>query len=108
MRTKLFVLAVAVLSVAMAVSSQVVVAQPQSTVAQASDQDRDDQARTQAQPKMSEALEHLREAEKALQQGSHDKGGHRVKALQLVKQAESEIQAGIEYDNTHLTGKEKR
>ena len=50
---------------------------------------------------MNTALNHLQEAEKALEVGSSDKGGHRVKAMSLVKQAMSEVQQGIQYDHRH-------
>ena len=30
-----------------------------------------------------------------------DKGGHRVRAIQLINQAEAEVRRGIEWDNTH-------
>jgi len=53
------------------------------------------------QPHMQAALEHLRQAEAELQAAQHDKGGHRVKAMELVHQTESEVQAGIQYDNQH-------
>ena len=51
------------------------------------------------QPKMRQALDSLRSAQRALEQATHDKGGHRVKALQLTKQAIDEVQAGIKFDN---------
>ena len=51
------------------------------------------------QPKMRDALESLRSAARSLEQASHDKGGHRAKALQLTKQAIDEVQAGIKFDN---------
>lgn len=35
-----------------------------------------------------------------------DKGGHRVAAMKLLKQAVDEINAGIEFDKTHVTGSE--
>jgi hypothetical protein len=53
------------------------------------------------QPKMRVALDSLRDAQRALEQASHDKGGHRAKALQLTKQAIDEVQAGIRFDNRH-------
>lgn len=53
------------------------------------------------QPKMRAALDSLRSAERALEQATHDKGGHRAKALQLTKQAIDEVQAGIKFDNKH-------
>jgi len=53
------------------------------------------------QPKMHAALDSLRAAQRALEQATHDKGGHRAKALQLTKQAIDEVQAGIKFDNRH-------
>lgn len=51
------------------------------------------------QPEMDAAMQHLREAQQALQSASSDKGGHRVNALQLINQAMGEVQAGIQFDN---------
>ena len=51
------------------------------------------------QPKMHSALDHLRAAQSSLEQATHDKGGHRVKALALTKQAIDQVQAGIKFDN---------
>jgi hypothetical protein len=53
----------------------------------------------EAQPKMEEAMQHLRQAQQNLQDASRDKGGHRVRALQLVNQAMAEIEAGMRYDD---------
>jgi len=53
------------------------------------------------QPHMREAMEALRSAEHHLGQATGDKGGHRVRAIQLVNQAEAEVQRGIQWDNTH-------
>jgi hypothetical protein len=53
------------------------------------------------QPKMRAALDSLRAAERDLAEATHDKGGHRAKALQLTKQAIDEVQAGIKFDNAH-------
>jgi len=50
---------------------------------------------------MTAALQHLKQAEAELAIAEHNKGGHRVRAMQLVKQAEAEVSAGINYDNTH-------
>jgi len=50
------------------------------------------------QPHMQKALKHLQMARAELQRSSHDKGGHRVKALQLVDQAIYEVEAGIVFD----------
>lgn len=57
--------------------------------------------KAETQSHMSAALNHLQQAEKELDAASHDKGGHRAKAVTLVKQAMSEVQQGIQYDNTH-------
>ena len=61
----------------------------------------------QKQPNMSSALDHLREAQKSLEAATHDKGGHRSKALKLVKEAIAEVEQGIHFDDTHTTGQEK-
>lgn len=53
------------------------------------------------QPEMTAAMQNLREAQKNLELAAHDKGGHRVNALQLVNQAMAEVEAGMQYDNTH-------
>ena len=55
----------------------------------------------EAQPEMRAAMEHLREAQRNLNAASHDKGGHRLRALDLVNQAIAEVQKGMEYDNRH-------
>jgi hypothetical protein len=48
---------------------------------------------------MTAAIHHLRETQQNLSSASHDKGGHRVKALQYVSQAIAEVEGGIRYDN---------
>lgn len=53
------------------------------------------------QPHMKEALGTLRIAKDQLEKATADKGGHRVKALALVKDAIDEVQAGIDFDNDH-------
>ena len=55
----------------------------------------------EAQPEMTAAIQNLQQARQNLQSGSHDKGGHRARALQLVNQAIQEVEAGIRYDNQH-------
>lgn len=64
-------------------------------------------AQPEAQPHMRAALEHLQAAQRELEASSHDKGGHRVKAVSLVKQAIVQVNQGIEYDNTHKEGNER-
>ena len=51
------------------------------------------------QPKMRDALDYLQNAERALQQAAHDKGGHRAKALDLTQAAITQVKAGIKFDN---------
>jgi len=51
---------------------------------------------TADQPHMHSALDYLRAARDQLEQASHDKGGHRVKAINLVSEAIREVKAGIE------------
>ena len=48
-----------------------------------------------AQPHMSAALADLQSAKAELQVAEHNKGGHRVKALEYVNSAIAETQLGI-------------
>ena len=61
----------------------------------------------EAQPEMTAALEHLREAKRNLESASHDKGGHRAKAIGHVNEAIREVEAGIQFDNTHASPGER-
>jgi hypothetical protein len=88
MKPLVSMLALLVLSVALIVSSNLMVAQAPP-------------GQGENQPHMNAAMDHLQQAQKELEASSHDKGGHRVKALSLIKQAMSEVQQGIQYDNTH-------
>ena len=49
----------------------------------------------QDQPRMRDALAHLRSARAVLAQAEHNKGGHRAKALELVERAIAEVEAGM-------------
>jgi hypothetical protein len=49
-----------------------------------------------AQPHMNAALDHLKLARRELNAALADKGGHREKAIALVKDAITEVEAGIE------------
>jgi len=49
------------------------------------------------QPHMQAALDHLQGAKAELQSAVADKGGHRVRAIELVDRAIGEVQAGMEY-----------
>jgi hypothetical protein len=53
------------------------------------------------QPHMRAALDALRTAKRHLELAEADKGGHRVKAVELVNGAITETQAGIDYAATH-------
>jgi len=57
--------------------------------------------RDEDQPHMEAAMQHLREAEAELNRGTSDKGGHRVRAIEITRQAESEVNAAIHYDDRH-------
>ncbi|MBI3181209.1 MAG: hypothetical protein HYZ28_03600 [Myxococcales bacterium] len=59
------------------------------------------QALAERQPRMKEALHHLHQAKDALEKGSPDKGGHRVKAIAFVKDAIIEVEKGIAFDDRH-------
>jgi len=59
------------------------------------------QRHPEPQPHMREAMDALRSAKHHLDEATGDKGGHRVRAIQLVNQAEAEVQRGIDWDNTH-------
>jgi hypothetical protein len=50
---------------------------------------------------MAAALEHLRQAEEALQKASPNKGGHREKAIELTHQAMAQVEQGIQYFREH-------
>ncbi len=53
------------------------------------------------QPKMQAALDALNVAERQLKKGSRDKGGHRVKALDLISQAKKEVRKAMKFDRKH-------
>ncbi len=59
------------------------------------------QAYADRQPKMRDALGHLERALVSLKNASADKGGHRVKAIDLTEQALNEVREGIQFDNRH-------
>lgn len=56
-------------------------------------------ARLDPQPHMRAALTALESAKNHLEAANPDKGGHRVKALELVQNAMRETEAGIRFDN---------
>jgi 2-phospho-L-lactate transferase/gluconeogenesis factor (CofD/UPF0052 family) len=56
-------------------------------------------ASAEPQPRMHQALDELRAAAASLEAADHDKGGHRVKALELTRAAIGQVEAGIRHDN---------
>ena len=50
---------------------------------------------------MREAITSLEQALGSLDKASPDKGGHRLKAIDLTKQAIAEVKEGIKFDNNH-------
>lgn len=58
--------------------------------------DRDD--RRERHPELRRALSALESARTDLQRGSHDFGGHRVKALAATQRAIAEIHQALQYD----------
>ncbi|RKH17633.1 hypothetical protein D7X74_11965 [Corallococcus sp. CA047B] len=59
------------------------------------------QAYAERQPRMRDALAHLETALSDLRAATSDKGGHRVKAIQLTEQAIASVRDGIQFDNRH-------
>ncbi len=53
------------------------------------------------QPRMRAALDHLQQAMVELEAASSDKGGYRKKAMDEIRRAQANVQAGINYDNRH-------
>jgi|SRR5580765_3550702 len=53
------------------------------------------------QPMMRAARADLQTAKRELQQALADKGGHRVKAIDLVNRAIAEVNAGMTFDRRH-------
>jgi len=56
---------------------------------------------TADQPRMHNALEHLRQAKADLEAATADKGGHREAAMRLVNDAIAEVEKGIAFDRRH-------
>ena len=56
---------------------------------------------TPDQPFMQAARADLGTAKRELQKATPDKGGHRVKAIELVNRAIAEVNAGIAWDRRH-------
>ncbi len=58
-------------------------------------------AQAEGQPAMQAALKNLKEARQNLEQASHDKGGHRGKAMKMIDDAIEQVKAGMKFDNKH-------
>ena len=58
-------------------------------------------AKAANQPNMHAALGHLRAAKQSLEKAEPDKGGHRVKAIELVDSAIRQVEEGIAYAKSH-------
>ncbi len=48
------------------------------------------------QPRMEDALSDLQAARASLEHAEHDKGGHRVRAIEIIDQAIAEVRMGME------------
>jgi hypothetical protein len=53
------------------------------------------------QPRMHAGIVALREARRQLREAKHDKGGHRVQALELIQQAIEQLKEGVRFANMH-------
>ena len=53
------------------------------------------------QPLMQDALASLKSAANSLKNATHDKGGHRAKALEFTNAAIVQVEKGIAFDNKH-------
>ena len=81
------------------------VAQQESKAEQQREQQADQMAQQNAkhEPHMAAALEHLRQAEEELERATPNKGGHREKAMDLTKQAQAQVEQGIQYYDQHVS-----
>jgi|GEM_PF-2945113 len=89
------------------------IAQSESRAEQQGERAADQMAAQNAQhePHMAAALGHLRQAEEELEKAAPNKGGHRERAMDLTKQAMSQVEEGIQYYNQHvspLSGERKK
>jgi hypothetical protein len=61
-----------------------------------------------SQPNMQAAITELESAKERLEKATADKGGHRAKAIKLVKEAIVEVKEGIKWDDEHQSKDEKK
>ena len=59
------------------------------------------------QPHMEAALKNLQNAKVQLEKATADKGGHRVKAIELINQAMDEVNRGMAYSDDEKPKKGK-
>jgi hypothetical protein len=57
----------------------------------------------QHEPHMAAALMHLRQAEEELERAAPNKGGHRERAMELTKQAQSQVEEGIRFYDQNVS-----
>jgi len=55
------------------------------------------------EPHMAAALMHLRQAEEDLEKATPNKGGYREKAMEMTKQAQAQVEQGIQYYDQHVS-----
>jgi len=55
------------------------------------------------EPHMAAALTHLRQAEEELEKSTPNKGGHREKAMEMTKQAQAQVEQGIQWYDQHVS-----
>jgi hypothetical protein len=65
-------------------------------------------AHADAQPYMEAGAQYLNATENVLEKATGDKGGHRVAALKLVRDAQREVKEGIKWDNEHQSKEERK
>ena len=108
MRRNLWVSGLALVAVLVTTS---VPAQPPTTPPSAPPPQGERPARAGRHPHMHAAIRDLERAEKQLEKAAHHYHGHRAKALELVKQAEKELQDGLKWAEAHpeafATGQKK-
>jgi uncharacterized phage protein gp47/JayE len=61
------------------------------------------QQNAQHEPHMAAALQHLQQAEEELEKAAPNKGGHREKAMELTKQAQTQVEQGIQFYDQHVS-----
>jgi Spy/CpxP family protein refolding chaperone len=59
------------------------------------------EAQAEPQPNMQAALASLEAAKASLEKATSDKGGHRVAAIKLTKEAIDQVRKGIEHDKNN-------